>query len=126
MLKKKRRNRTVGIGPATEPQQFDFGQNWESMIVPHLKDRHVVTTLTLGMKIYDLNYTEGESPWLYGIGNFLGQQAVEGDLSWYQPFGLCHCIAPFCWALGQKLYPKLRWGFVSSDSHSVVVGWTED
>jgi hypothetical protein len=108
------------------PKQFDFAGQWQSKIVPHLGDPDVVTPLTLGMKLCDINYDEGAPPWLSGRGILNGQQAVEGSLSWYQPWGRSHHIAPFCWALGQKVFPELHWGFVSGDKHTVVIGWSDD
>jgi hypothetical protein len=118
---------------AGEPQtnilklkQFNFSRQWESTIVPHLDDPDVETALTLGLKLHDINYYQGAPPWLCGRGILNGQQATKGSLSWYQPWGRCHHIAPFCWALGQKIFPELKWGFVSGDKHTVVVGWSKD
>ena len=109
-----------------KPKQFDFSRNWKSKIVPHLNDPDVESALTYGLTHYDKDYRPGDPPWLCGRGGWNGQRATEGSLSWYQPWGRCHHIAPFCWALGQKIYPDLNWGFVSGDKHSVVVGWSED
>lgn len=108
------------------PKQFNFARHWKSKIVPLLDDATVVKALTLGLKLYDINFDEGDPPWLCGRGQWNGQRAREGCLSWYQPWGRCHHIAPFCWALGQKLYPDLKWGFISGEWHTVVIGWSDD
>jgi len=109
-----------------KPKKFNFSRQWKSKIVPHLDDPDVETALTLGLKLRDINYSEGDPPWLCGRGILNGQEATKGSLSWYQPWGRAHHIAPFCWALGQKLYPELKWGFVSGDKDTVVAGWSED
>lgn len=112
--------------PQPAPRRFNFARHWRSRIVPLLDDPVVVRALTLGLKLYDIDYEMGEPPWLCGRGPLNGQRARKGCLSWYQPWGRCHYIAPFCLALGQRLYPDLNWGFVSSDAHTVVVGWGDD
>lgn len=76
--------------------------------------------------LYDIDYAKGDPPWLCGRGQWNGQRVREGCLSWYQPWGRCHHIAPFCWALGHKLFPDLEWGFVSGEWHTVVIGWPDD
>jgi hypothetical protein len=111
---------------SSKPEQFDFEQKWKSEIVPHLDDRQVVTALTFGMNMNHLNYSEGEPPWLYGRGWWSGQRATKGSLSWYQPFGLCQGIAPFCWALGKKVIPQLHWGCFGGKEHAVAVGWSDN
>jgi hypothetical protein len=78
------------------------------------------------MKLLDLNYEDGDPPWLLGRGPLNGQRARFGCLSWYQPWGRCHHIAPFCWALGPKIYPGLNWGFLCGELHTVVIGFEED
>ena len=109
-----------------KPKHFNFARHWRKKIVPHLGDPAVVKALTLGLKLHDIDFGEGDPPWLCGRGQWDGQRARKGCLSWYQPWGLCHHIAPFCWALGQKLYPDLNWGFVSGEWHTVVIGWWDD
>lgn len=86
----------------------------------------MVKPLTLGMMLFDPDYKEGDPPWLIGRGPLNGQRARRGCLSWYQPWGRCHWIAPFCWALGRKLYPELRWGFVVGKLHTVVIGFEDE
>ena len=108
------------------PKQFNFARNWRSNFVPHLNDPAVVKALTLGLKLYDIDFKEGDPPWLCGRGQWNGQRARQGCLSWYQPWGRCHHIAPFCLALGKKLFPDLNWGFVSGELHTVVIGWNDD
>jgi len=108
------------------PKQFNFACHWRKRIAPLLSDRQVATALALGMLLYDPTYREGDPPWLIGRGPLNGQRARRGCLSWYQPWGRCHHIAPFSWALGRKLYPDLNWGFVSGELHTVVVGYTKD
>ena len=110
----------------SKPKQFDFARHWKAKIAPHLDDPDVVLALTFGMKLCDTNYRPGDPPWSCGRGPTNGQRAKKGCLSWYQPWGRCHYIAPFCWALGKKLFPELNWGFISSDLHTVVGGWSTD
>jgi len=108
------------------PKQFDFGRNWKKKITPVLDCPDVVTALTFGLKLYDLTYSDGDPPWEYGRGPLNGQRAKPGCLSWYQPWGRCHYIAPFCWALGKRLFPERQWGFMTGDLHTVVIGWAEN
>ena len=108
------------------PKQFNFARHWRKRIAPLLSDRQVVNALTLGMLLYDPTYNEGDPPWLIGRGPVNGQRVRQGCLSWYQPWGRCHHIAPFSWALGRKLYPDLNWGFVSGELHTVAVGYLDD
>jgi hypothetical protein len=110
----------------SKPKQFNFARHWNTKIAPCLDDPDVVLALTLGMKLCDTNYRAGDPPWLCGRGPMNGQRATKGCLSWYQPWGRCHHIAPFCWALGQRLFPELSWGFISNDLHTAVVGWSSD
>jgi hypothetical protein len=107
------------------PRQYDFGRNWRKKIVPLLECSDVVRALTFGLKLYDPNYGEGNPPWLCGRGWLNGQRVRPGCLSWYQPWGRCHHIAPFCWALGKRLFPELCWGFIAGELHTVVIGWSE-
>ena len=58
--------------------------------------------------------------------NLTTQESSGWYLSWYQPWGRCHHIAPFCWAIGRKTYSALKWGFVSGEYHTVVVGYSSD
>lgn len=108
------------------PKQFNFARHWRQRIAPHLADPQVVTALTLGMYLLDPTYSEGDPPWLIGRGPVNGQRVRRGCLSWYQPWGRCHHIAPFSWAIGIKLYPDLNWGFVSGELHTVAVGYIDD
>jgi hypothetical protein len=106
-------------------KQFNFARQWKN-IVPHLSDPAVSSALTVGMKLLNSDYVPGDPPCWCGRGGANGQRAYKGCLSWHQPWGRCHNIAPFCWALGNKLYPDLNWGFISGDLHTVVVGWSHD
>jgi hypothetical protein len=110
----------------TSARQFDFARNWRNKIVPLLDDPSVVHALTFGMKLYDPAYRKGDTPWGFGRGPLNGQRARRGCLSWYQPWGRCHHIAPFSWALGKKLYPYREWELISSDIHTVVIGYLDD
>lgn len=102
------------------PLQFNFKEHWEE-IKPHLNSKSVFFALEVGMKILNPKREIGEPPWLEGgVGD--GQEGVPGELSFYQPLGRCHWIAPFAWAIGKKLYPDLLWGFLTSQSHTVAVG----
>ena len=106
-------------------KQFDFARNWRSTVAPHLQKQAVVRALHLGMGLHDLSYRPGDPPWLLGRGPLNGQRAREGCLSWYQPWGRCHYIAPFSWAIGVEIYPDLKWGFITSDAHTVAIGYHE-
>lgn len=106
-------------------KQFDFERNWRRTVVPHLQKPAVVCALHLGLVLGDMSYRPGVPPWLLGRGSLNGQRARKGSLSWYQPWGRCHYIAPFCWALGMEIYPDLKWGFVTSDSHTVAIGYAD-
>lgn len=108
------------------PKQFDFGRHWRRKIVPHLDNPGVTFALMIGLKLFNPQYVPGDPPWECGRGPFNGQRARRGCLSWYQPWGGCHYIAPFCWALGRKLFPRHEWGFITCDLHTVVIGWTDD
>jgi len=81
-----------------------------------------VGALTLGMKGIQDDYRKGDPPWKCGTILSNRRQPREGSLEWYQPRNQCHDIAPFCWALGKKIYPHLQWGFLSSRRHTVAVG----
>ena len=107
------------------PRQYDFGRNWKK-IAPLLDCPDVVRALTIGLRLYDLDYKQGNPPWECGRGPLNGQRAKPGCLSWYQPWGRCHYIAPFCWALAKRLFPEREWGFITSHRHTVVIGWIDD
>jgi hypothetical protein len=108
------------------PRQYNFSRHWRKRIVPLLEHRGVLRVLTLGLKLHDIGYDQGDPPWLCGRGQWNGQRVKKGCLSWYQPWGRCHHIAPFCWALGKHLFPDLKWGFLSGELHTVVIGWSDD
>ena len=107
-------------------RRFNFSHRWQKQIAPLLNDPEVVTLLTVGMMLLTPDYKEGDPPCSYGDGELERRRPREGCLSWYQPKRCCHYIAPFCWAIGQKLYPNLNWGFVSGKLHTVVVGYDND
>ena len=107
-------------------KQFNFARNWRKKVAPHLSDSDVVNALTQGLRLFHPGYMEGDPPWLLGCGPSKGQKARRGCLSWYQPWGLSIPIAPFCWAIGRTIYPQLKWGFVVSSRHSVVIGYEDD
>jgi hypothetical protein len=86
----------------------------------------VVMALNLGMGLQGDDYKPGDPPWEHGRGTLNGQRAKEGCLSWYQPWGRCHYIAPFSWAIGRELFPDLNWGFITSDPHTVAIGYRDD
>jgi len=104
-------------------QQFNFARQWTKKIAPLLADRDVIDALNFGMTLYDDNYREGHPPYNIGSIPSWGRRPRKGRLSWYQPWNRCHFIAPFCWALGMKLYPDRKWGFISGEKHSVAIGW---
>ena len=107
------------------PRQYDFGRNWKKKIAPLLGCPGVMTALSIGMKAGDREYEIGDPPWKYGR-DCPGRTPKPGCLSWYQPLRMCHYIAPFCWELGMRLFPKLEWGFISGDFHTVVIGWADN
>ena len=107
-------------------RQFDFARNWRKRVSPHLDKPDVVRALHFGMGLLDIRYRPGDPPWLLGRGPLNGQRAREGSLSWYQPWGRCHHIAPFSWAIAQAVFPDLKWGFISCEQHTVVVGYREE
>ena len=88
-----------------------------------LGNPNVNQALTIGMMLQGDDYQPGNPPWLHGRGPLNGQVAIEGCLSWYQPWGCCHFIAPFSWAIGKELFPNLSWGFLTSDTHTVAIGF---
>jgi hypothetical protein len=101
--------------------QFDFEEHWEE-IKPHLNSKSVSFALELGLKLLNPERQVGDPPWLEGRWEIDGQEPEPGELSYYQPWGRCHWMAPFAWAIGRKLYPDLQWGFLTSQSHTVAVG----
>jgi hypothetical protein len=107
-------------------KQFNFSRHWKKRIVPILNEPDVRLALHLGMAGIDSQYEFGDPPWRLGRGPLNGQRAKSGCLSWYQPWGRCHDIAPFVWAIGKELYPELNWGFISGRLHTVVVGYKDD
>jgi hypothetical protein len=118
---------TIPAEPASAcPKQFNFARHWRKKIAPLLKDPEVGMALAFGMCLSDMTYRPGDPPWLFGSGRWEGQRARKGCLSWHQPRGKCHYIAPFCWALARKLFPNLQWGFLAGDYHTVVIGWMDD
>lgn len=107
-------------------RQFDFARNWRKRVSPHLDKPDVVRALHLGMGLLDISYRPGDLPWLLGRGPLNGQRAREGNLSWYQPWGRCHHIAPFSWAVGREVFPDLKWGFLSGETHTIPVGYRQE
>lgn len=102
-------------------KQFNWRRKWPK-VEPHLNDPEVQDALDNGLRRRDKHWESGDPPWLVGRGRMNGQRTIRGKLSWYQPYGRCHWIAPFTWAIGKKLYPDLRWGFLTSERHTVAVG----
>jgi hypothetical protein len=107
-------------------KQFDFARNWRKKIVPILNTPSVENSLFAGMRLQGDGFVSGDPPWLHGRGPDNGQRAKKGCLSWYQPWGRCHSIAPFAWAIGMALEPNLTWGFFTGDFHTVAVGFEKD
>jgi hypothetical protein len=107
-------------------KQFDFGRNWKNRIRPLLDKPVVRNALDVGMKLQHNRYAPGDPPWQHGRGPWNGQKAKKGCLSWYQPWGSGHSIAPFSWAIGKELYPDLHWGFITSNSYTIAVGYADD
>src|SRR6185295_15084018 len=100
-----------GFGPRRIPErkketkvrQLSFSRLWPK-IVPYLGNLDVRCALEFGLFTENKNYLPGDPPWLEGRGPINGQRAKPGKLSWYQPWGRCHSIAPFAWAISKKLY----------------------
>ena len=105
-------------------RQFNFARNWKK-IQPYLDEAILTVPLELGMKALNPDRKSGAPPWLEVRGPLNGQRARFRKLSYYQPWGRCHHIAPFAWAIGRTLFPDLRWGFLTSDLHTVAVGVIE-
>lgn len=104
--------------------QFNWARNWKK-VEPYLNDKDVLKNLEFGMKNYYKKWKYENGPHAIGRGSLNGQRVVKGKLSWYQPRGRCHWIAPFSFAIGKKLYPELKWGYLTSDSHTIAVGLKE-
>lgn len=102
-------------------RQFNWSRNWPK-VEKHLDDIDVQFALDLGMSILDPYWESGDAPCDFGRGPMNGQRVVFKKLSWHQPWGRCHWIAPFSWAIGQKLFPSLKWSFLTGDFHTVAVG----
>lgn len=102
-------------------KQFNWNRQWPK-VEPHVNDPEVQHALDVGMTFLARYWKSGDSPADYGRGAMNGQRVVRGKLSWYQPWGRCHWIAPFAWAIGKKLYPDFKWGFLTSEHHTVAVG----
>lgn len=101
---------------------INFSRQWRR-IEPWLNQKDVKLALAFGLFVQNPEYYRpSEPPWLVGRGPLNGQRARQGKLSWYQPWGRCHSIAPFSWAVSKNLYPQLTWGFLTSDRHTVAVG----
>jgi len=111
---------------STLPKEFDFERHWKRKIVPLLDDPDVNWCLSFGLIMLDKSYKQGDPPCDLGRIELGRPEGQQGCLSWYQPWGRCHHIAPFCWALGKKLYPELNWGFISGKFHTVVIGFQDD
>jgi hypothetical protein len=107
-------------------KQVNFQRLWPR-ISQWLNERDVTMALHFGLMCQNQHYEIGNPPWLEGRGPLNGQRARCGKLSWFQPWGRCHAIAPFARAICKRLYPGHVWGFLTSDIHTVVVGLdTED
>lgn len=107
-------------------KQVNFSRQW-TRIADWLNDDDIRLALNFGLLCQNQEYKLGSPPWFEGRGPLNGQRARPGKLSWYQPWGRCHAIAPFAWAVCKRLYPKLTWAFLTSEDHTVAVGLnTED
>lgn len=102
--------------------QFNWRRNWKKLVVPHLMNEQVQAALDAGMSAYDPSWKRGDAPWEYGKST-LSPDGVEGKLSWYQPAGRCHYIAPFSCVIGAIIYPELSWSILTNNRHSVAVGY---
>lgn len=106
-------------------KQLNFSRRWPQ-VEPWLDHPDVKAALLFGLFVGNPKYRPDDPPWEEGRGPINGQRARQGKLSWYQPWGRCHSIAPFAWAVAQKLCPNLRWGFLTSEWHTVAVGLDGD
>ena len=111
--------------------QFNFKTNWNSLIKPMLYDNDLQDAIDEGVKQFAINETgshdgikwnSGDAPYELGRGPLNNQVAIEGELSWYQPWGNCHWIAPFTKRIGERLYPYLHWDILYGDIHTVSIG----
>lgn len=102
--------------------QFDWSRHWSKKVVQYLQDKAVRRALCSGLKRYDSNYKDGVPPFILGSIPCDERRVIEGRVSWYQPYGRCHYIAPFARAIGEKLYPQYRWGFLTSEKHTIAIG----
>ena len=102
-------------------KQINFSRQWRR-IEPLLNDRDIKLALNFGLFCQNPKYRCGDPPWLEGRGLVNGQRVRTGKLSWYQPWGRCHAIAPFAWAVSKRLYPEWTWAFLTSEWHTVAVG----
>lgn len=101
--------------------QFNWRRHWKWKVEPHLHKEAVQRSLDFGMRLYDQSWKRGDAPWVYGAMDF--KRRVTGKLSWYQPTGRCHFIAPFALALAVRIYPGFSWTILTSDRHTVPVGY---
>jgi hypothetical protein len=104
--------------------QFNWRRHWKKKVVPHLQEELVQDALDQGMSLCDPTWKRGDAPYEYGGVD--GGKVVKGKLSWYQPIGRCHSIAPFSLAIGKINYPYLSWKILTCKRHSVPVGYGPD
>ena len=107
-------------------RQFNWARNWKKKVAPHVDDPEAYFWLVAGMKWHVPTWQPEEGPHLIGRGSINGQRVVNGKLSWYQPWGRCHWIAPFAWVLGRRIYPDLRWGIYTGEIHTIAIGCEPD
>ena len=103
--------------------QFNWRRKWKKRVVPYLQEERVQAALDVGMSLYDPTWKRGDAPYEYGKGELEGR---KGRLSWYQPVGRCHCMAPFSLVIGHINYPELSWTILHSSRHSVAIGYRPD
>ncbi len=102
--------------------QFNWQRHWKTKVEPYLQLPLVRASVEMGMWLFDPDWTWADGPHSIGRGDLNGQRVVKNKLSWYQPWGRCHWISFFAYAIGVLNYPDLDWQFLSGHCHTVAVG----
>jgi len=109
-----------------KPEQLEFGAKWPHIRQTILQCPDVQAALFFGMWHQHNEYLWNHPPYRLGIIRQDRPEPKPHELSWYQPFGKCHSIVPFAWAIDRHLYQLLDWAFMTSDRHSIAIGSTGD
>src|SRR5437870_4286554 len=111
---------------------FDWEERWNTEIVPLLEKPSVKKSLRQYAQEKGMTRERrfmGKSFLPYQCG----REPKEGwktysatELKAYKPIGDCHWIWRFPLAIGRLLHPDLEWAKVSSETHTVAVGYRKD